>query len=116
MPLVEVSGKAFRLAPAQIGATALKTGITAGLTLIVIVVLTAHCPLAGVKVYVVVAVLFNAGDQVPLIPLLEISGKGFKLPPVQIAGTGVKLGLRTGLTAIVIVAVLAHCPLAGVNV
>lgn len=52
--------------------------------------------------------MFNAGDQVPLTPLLEVVGKGFNVPPIQIAGTCVNVGVRIGLTTIVIVVVLAH--------
>jgi hypothetical protein len=29
----------------------------------------------------VVAVLFSAGDQVPVIPLLEVVGNAFNVPP-----------------------------------
>jgi len=36
----------------------------------VIVAVEAHCPAVGVKVYRVVAALFNAGDQVPVIPFV----------------------------------------------
>ena len=39
-----------------------------GLTIIDLVAVSAHCPGAGVNVYVVVARLFNAGDQVPVTP------------------------------------------------
>jgi hypothetical protein len=41
----------------------------------VIVALFAHCPPDGVKVYVVVAKLLIAGDQVPDIPLVDDVGK-----------------------------------------
>ena len=47
----------------------------------------AHKPAAGVKVYVVVEVLFNAGDQVPLMPLLDVVGNADKEAPEQIAAT-----------------------------
>ncbi|MNT44072.1 hypothetical protein D3C86_1594610 [compost metagenome] len=62
----------------------------------------------GVNVYVVVAVLFKAGDQVPVIPLLETVGKVAKAVPAQIAGTCVNTGSITGLTVMVIVVVPAH--------
>ncbi len=39
------------------------------------------------------AVLFKAGDQVPVILLLEVVGKADKLPPEQIAGTCVNVGV-----------------------
>ena len=56
-------------------------GATTGFTLIVIVVLLAHCPISAVKVYKVVAKLFNAGDQVPEIPFREVVGKGSNVWP-----------------------------------
>ena len=50
MPLVEVVGNAVRVAPEQIGATAVNVGVMFGLTVIVNVVVVAHCPAVGVKV------------------------------------------------------------------
>ena len=50
IPLFEVSGKAANVAPEQIGATAVKVGVTCALTVIVNVVVVAHCPALGVKV------------------------------------------------------------------
>ena len=50
MPLLEVVGKAANVPPSQIGATAVKVGVTFGLTVIVKVVVVAHCPAAGVNV------------------------------------------------------------------
>ncbi len=58
--------------------------------------------------YVVVAVLFNAGDQVPLIPLVEFVGKADKVAPEQMAATEAKVGVTFGLTVIVNVVVVAH--------
>jgi hypothetical protein len=55
-------------------------------TVTVMVVVVAHCPAVGVKVYVVVAVLFMEGVQVPVTPLFEVVGK-VKVPPEQIAAT-----------------------------
>ncbi len=49
-------------------------GTIVGLTVIVKVVVVAHCPTAGVKVYVVVVWLFKAGDQVPVIPINDEVG------------------------------------------
>lgn len=62
------------------------------------------------------AVLFKAGAQVPVIPLVEVVGKGDNPAPEQIAETGVKRGVTFGFTLIVIVAVVAHCPVVGVKV
>ena len=47
----------------------------------------AHCPTSGVKVYVVVVVLFSAGDQLPIMPLVEIVGNANNVAPEQIADT-----------------------------
>jgi hypothetical protein len=41
-------------------------GVTGWLTVTIIVAVVAHCPAVGVNVYVVVAVLLIAGDQVPV--------------------------------------------------
>ena len=87
IPFVDVVGNGDKVVPEQIGATGLKLGVTLGLTMIVNVVVVAHCPTAGVKVYVVVAVLFNTGDQVPGIPLLEVVGNGANAVPEQITAT-----------------------------
>ncbi|AWI25266.1 hypothetical protein HYN49_04790 [Flavobacterium pallidum] len=56
------------------------------------VAVLAHCPADGVKVYVVVAVLFSAGDHVPATPLLEVVGNAAKVAPEQIGDTCVKDG------------------------
>jgi hypothetical protein len=50
MELVEVVGKADKVVPEQIGATAVNAGVTFGLTTIVKGVEIAHCPVAGAKV------------------------------------------------------------------
>jgi len=116
IPLVDVVGKADKAAPEQIGATAAKVGVTFGFTVMVKVVVVAHCPAVGVKVYVVVAVLFKAGVQVPIIPLVDVVGKADKAAPEQIGATAVKVGVTFGFTVMVNVVVVAHCPAVGVNV
>ena len=80
------------------------------------VVVVAHNPAVGVKVYVVVAVLFNAGAQVPVMPLFDVVGNAASAAPEQIAATGVKVGVMFGLTVIVKVVVVAHSPAVGVKV
>ena len=50
IPLVEVVGKADKLPPEQIGATGIKVGVTFGFTVMVKVVVVAHCPAVGVNV------------------------------------------------------------------
>ena len=75
IPLLSVVGKALIVAPEQNGPTAVNTGVAFGVIVTVIVVVTAHCPASGVKVYVVVVVLLNAGDHVPVMPFVEVVGK-----------------------------------------
>ena len=50
MPLSELVGNADKGVPEQIAATGLKVGVTGVLTVIVRVVVVAHCPAVGVKV------------------------------------------------------------------
>jgi len=64
----------------------------------------------------VVAVLFSAGDQLPVIPFNDVVGKADNVPPEQIAATGLNVGVIFGLTVMVNVAVVAHCPAVGVKV
>ena len=66
-------------------------------TPIVIVAVVAHNPAVGVNVYVVVAVLFIAGDQVPVTPLLEVVGKSANTSPGHIGATCVKVGTVAGI-------------------
>ena len=106
--LLEVVGKAERLAPEQIGATAVNVGVTFELTVIVNVAVVAHCPASGVNVYVVVVVLSSAGAQVPVILLFDVVGKADKLAPEQIGDIVENVGVMDGLTVIVKVAVVAH--------
>ena len=76
---------------------------TFGLTVIVTVAVVAHCPASGVKVYVVVVVLSNAGDQLPVMPLFDVVGNADKLAPEQIGATAVNVGVTVGLTVTVTV-------------
>ena len=61
-------------------------------------------------------VLSKVGAQVPVIPLLEVVGNGVSVAPEQIGATAVNVGVTFGLTVIVKVAVVAHCPAVGVKV
>jgi hypothetical protein len=65
---------------------------------------------------VVVAVLFNAGAHVPVMPLLEVVGNADNVAPEQIGATAVNVGVTFGFTVMVNVAVVAHCPAVGVKV
>jgi len=116
MPFVEVIGSATNATPEQIGATCVNAGVTFEFTVITIVMVVAHCPTFGVKVYVVVAVLLIAGDHVPLIPLVEVVGSAANVAPEQIGATCVNAGATLEFTVITIVLVVAHCPAFGVKV
>ena len=48
------------------------------------------------------------GAHVPVIPLLEVVGNGFNVPPEQIGTTALKVGVMFGLTMMVSVVVVAH--------
>jgi hypothetical protein len=50
IPLFEVVGSAVRVAPEQIGATAVNVGVMFEFTVIVNVAVVAHCPTVGVNV------------------------------------------------------------------
>ena len=56
------------------------------------------------------AVLFNAGNQLPVIGVAFVDdvGSGDNVAPEQIAATALNVGVMFGLTVIVIVAVVAH--------
>ena len=62
------------------------------------------------------AVLFSAGAHVPVIPLVEVVGNAVSVAPEQIGATAVNVGVMFGLTVIVNVVVVAHCPAVGVKV
>ena len=63
-----------------------------------------------------VVVLSKAGDHEPVMPLVEVVGNGASVAPEQIGATAVNVGVMFGLTVIVSVVVVAHCPAVGVNV
>jgi hypothetical protein len=50
IPLFEVVGNGIKVAPEQIGPTAVNVGVILELTTIVNVVVVAHCPAVGLKV------------------------------------------------------------------
>jgi hypothetical protein len=80
-------------------------------TVIVIVDVVAHVGAAvdvGVNVYVVVAVLFKAGDQLPEMLFADVVGNALNVAPEQIEATCVNVGVVNGFTVIVIVVVVAQ--------
>ena len=60
--------------------------------------------------------MFKAGVQVPVMPFSDVVGKADKVPPEQIDATVLNVGVMFGLTVMVKVAVVAHCPAVGVKV
>lgn len=52
--------------------------------------------------------MLSAGDQDPIIPLMEVVGNGANVPPTQIDGTAAKVGETIGLTVTASVCVVAH--------
>ena len=52
--------------------------------------------------------MFRAGDQLPVMPLLDVVGRADKVAPEQIGATAVNVGVMFGLTVIVNVVVVAH--------
>ena len=50
------------------------------------------------------------------VPFVELVGKALSVAPEQMAATGSNVGVTFGLTVIVSVAVVAHCPAVGVKV
>jgi hypothetical protein len=113
--LFEVVGNATNASPEQIGVIALNVGVIFGSIVIVKLVVVAHKLLIGVNRYVVVTVLFIAGVQVPVIPLIEFEGNGAKKSPEHSVGMALNVGVITGLTVIDKFAVVAHCPVVGVK-
>ena len=55
-----------------------------------------------------VVVLSKAGDQAPVIPLVEVVGNADKAAPEQIGAMAAKVGVTAEFTVIVKVAVVAH--------
>jgi hypothetical protein len=58
----------------------------------------------------VVAVLFKAGVQVPVIPLSDVVGKAVKVAPEQIEATGVNVGVISSVIVTDVVAVTPGQP------
>ena len=50
--------------------------------------------------------MFNAGDHVPVIPLVEVVGRALKLAPEHIAPTAVNVGVTFGLTVTAVTVII----------
>jgi len=92
------------VAPEQIGDTGLKVGVMSGFTVILMVVVVAHCPVVGVKVYTVVpgiVVLMDA-FQVPVIDgtLVELKGNNGGIEFWHKGPMELNVGITFGVTVI----------------
>ena len=109
IPLVDVVGNVGAVDPLHIGFIAANDGIMLEETVTVSVVVVAHWPASGVNVYVPVVVLSTvAGDQVPVIPLIDVVGNTGAVDPLHIGAMAVKVGVTLGVTVTVRVVVVAH--------
>ena len=63
-----------------------------------------------------VTVLFRAGLQLPGMPFFDVVGSGLNGSPSQIVATESKIGRVFGVTEMVKVVEIAHCPASGVKV
>lgn len=97
-PLMEVVGNALNELPKHMGATVENVGVILGLTTMVWLASLVQPPEVGVKVYRVVCVLFIAGDQVPVMELLDTNGRGFNTSPEHIDATGSNSGETESIT------------------
>jgi hypothetical protein len=121
MLLVDVPESVGTVPPAHIVSEVpkLNVGVIFGLTVTVKVVVVAHCPGAGVKLYTPEAWLFTTdGLQLPVIPLVDVPGSVGTAPPLHIVSEVPKLnaGGMFGLTVTFLVIAMPHCPAFGVKV
>jgi hypothetical protein len=119
--LVELVGSRGGVEFWQRGPMGVKVGVISVVMTISMVTALAHCPGAGVKVYVVVpfvAVLMVAGLQVPVTAglLVELAGKAGGVEFWQRGPMGVKVGVISVVMTMSMVTALAHCPAVGVKV
>jgi hypothetical protein len=109
IPFVDVNGSTGATEPSHIDATGLKAGVTIGVIVTVNVVVVAHKPAVGVKVYVPLAeLLTTAGDQVPVMPLVDVNGSTGATEPSHIAAIGLNVGVTFGVTVTSNVVGVAH--------
>ena len=113
MELLEEVGKAGTIPPEQTVKVVPNenVGVVCCVTLTVKVVVVAHCPASGVKVYVpLLALSTMAGDQVPVMELLDEVGNAGTVPPEQTVKVVPKenVGVVLGITVTVKVVVVAH--------
>jgi hypothetical protein len=97
---------------------AAKVGTVGALTVMLNVVVLAHNPAVGVKVYTVVPAeaVLTAGAQVPVIPFVDVVGNTGAAAPTQTAAIAAKVGTVGAFTVMLNVVFVAHCPAVCVNV
>ena len=126
IPLLEVVGKALKLAPEHIALTAVNVGVTFGFTVTTSAVLVAEQPLASVTVTVydpAAVAVYVAPVPTGVDPFIqeynepELADKT-TLPPEQnvVDVAGVIVAVGNAFTVILSVVVVAQSPAVGVNV
>ena len=111
MLLLEVVGRAGAVLFWQRGPICVNVGVALLVITILIVAVVAHCPVAGVKVYVVVpgvVVLIVAGFHVPVILLVEAVGSTGAVVLWQSGPICVNVGVTRLDITMLIVVVVAH--------
>ena len=121
IPFVDVAGNEGTVPPAHIVKLVPKPNVGGmlGLTVTVKVVVVAHKPAVGVKVYTPeFRLLATEGFQLPVTPLVDVVGNDGTVPFAHITRLvpKVKTGVTIGLTVTLKVVGVAHCPALGVNV
>ena len=121
IPLVDAEGSAGTEAPEQMARALPKVnkGVTLGVMVTVSVAGSAHCPAAGVKVYVPEFWLsIDAWLHVPVMPLVEVLGNDGTAALAQMESDApkVNVGVMLGLTVTVKFTGSAQVPAAGVKV
>ena len=119
IPLLDVVGNTGAVLFWQSGPICVNVGVTCDVITMSMVVVTPHCPVFGVNVYVVVPValvLIVAGLHVPVIPLLDVAGREGAALFWHNGPICVNAGTTCVLMVTLSVAVVAHCPAFGVNV
>ena len=109
-PSSDVVGSTGAAEPTQSAAIGVNVGVMFGFTVTESVVVVAHWPAVGVKVYVVVpaAAVEIAAFQVPVTPSRDVVGSTGAAEPTQSAAIGVNVGVMFGFTVTLKVAVVAH--------
>jgi hypothetical protein len=119
--LLELAGNTPGVPFKQYGPNCAKAGVILLVISTVIVVGRAHCPANGVNVYTVdptAEVFIIEGDHVPEIvgELIELVGNKPGVLFKQYGPNWMKVGVIVGVITILIMALVPHCPVAGVKV